>query len=294
MTEKPASEAVSFDAQIVLRPRTIDETLDLALRYLRNSARDFGKIIALTVGIASAITVLIGVFFELTFWQRAVVAIWMSPFVEQTITVYGGRHLFTSGTRMMPAVKVIAKRLPRVAFTSLLLSAPWVPVLWTEFKNNEVMGVCGLIGTFWPFLVASQAYRSEVSLLEQLSMKRAAQRTKTLITYRFARALALVVLNTLIRVGIAYSFELLVGFALGFMLQFGDVGDALAGWPGIIGYLLAGPYVALVRMFDYVDARTRREGWDIQVRFNAILQDMRDADAKKLGGSMKNDGAKAA
>jgi hypothetical protein len=288
------TEAVSFDAQIVLRPRTIDETLDLALRYLRHSARDFTKVVALTVGIATAITVLISVFFDLGFYQRAVIAIWLSPFVEQVITVYGGRHLFTSGTRMMPAVKVIAKRLPRVAFTSALLSLPWIPVLWDGFQSKELIGVCALVGTFWPFLIASQAYRSEVSLLEQLSMKRAGQRTKTLITYRFARALALVILNTIIRLGFAGLFELMIGFTLGFLLQFGDVGDALAGWPAILGYLFAGPYVALVRMFDYVDARTRREGWDIQVRFNAIVQNARDADAKKLGGGLKNDGARAA
>src|SRR5262249_50480066 len=133
-------------------------------------------------------------------------------------------------------------------------------------------------------LIASQAYRAEVSLLEQLPMKRAGQRTKTLITYRFARALGMLIVSTIVRAAVAAGLELTIDFLLGMVLQFGNVSDSIGGWPSLVGYLLAGPYIAVVRMFDYVDARTRREGWDIQVRFNAIAQDAREAEEKKLGG----------
>ena len=34
--------AVSFEARIVLRPRSLDETLDLALAYFRAAGRDHG------------------------------------------------------------------------------------------------------------------------------------------------------------------------------------------------------------------------------------------------------------
>jgi hypothetical protein len=71
---------------------------------------------------------------------------------------------------------------------------------------------------------------------------------------------------------------------VGMVLQFGNFSEAIGGWAAMIGYLLAGPYTAIARMFDYVDARTRREGWDIQIRFNAIAQGVRDAAEKKLGG----------
>ena len=82
---------------------------------------------------------------------------------------------------------------------------------------------------------------------------------------------------------VAFVVWVTVMFVLGFVLQFGDVAEALGAWPALVGYLLAGPYVAIARMFDYVDARTQREGWDIQVRFNAIAQAAREAEAKKLG-----------
>ena len=71
-------------------------------------------------------------------------------------------------------------------------------------------------------------------------------------------------------------------FLIEFVLQFQGVPDSVAYWAGIGGYVLSGPYVALVRLFDYVDARTRREGWDIQVRFNAIAQKSREERANSL------------
>ena len=37
----------------------------------------------------------------------------------------------------------------------------------------------------------------------------------------------------------------------------------------MIGYLSVAPVIALARLLDYVDTRTRLEGWDIQVRFKA-------------------------
>lgn len=285
MSETQAkAESVSFNARIVLRPRTLDETLDLALTYMRLSAKDFGKLIALTVGVASAILIAVGVIFDLTFWQRLAVAMWMSPFVEQMVTVYGGRHLFMNEPKKRYAVGAILRRFPRVLFTSVVLTLPWTPMLLTNFKEPAWIGVGATIGIFWPFLIASQAYRSEVSLLEQLPMKRAGQRTKTLITYRFARALGTLIVATIVRAAVGAGLELTIDFLLGMVLQFGNVSEAIGGWPALVGYLLAGPYIAIVRMFDYVDARTRREGWDIQVRFNAIAQDAREAQEKKLGG----------
>lgn len=278
---------VSFDARVVLRPRSLDETLDLAITYLRLSAKDFGKLIAVVAGVASAILIGVGIAFDLTVWQRLAVAMWLSPFVEQIVTVYGGRHLFQSEPRIRPAIATIMKRFPRVLFTSAILTLPWTPMLMTNLDEPVTIGIGATIGCLWPFLVASQAYRSEVSLLEQLSVKRAGQRTKTLIAFRYARALGMIVASAVVRLSVAIAVEMTVAFVLGMVLQFGNVSDAIGWWPAAVGYLLAGPYLAIARMFDYVDARTRREGWDIQVRFNAIAQAAREAEEKKLGGGIR-------
>src|SRR5262249_4133402 len=40
----------------------------------------------------------------------------------------------------------------------------------------------------------------------------------------------------------------------------------------VLGALLAVPVVAAVRFLGYVDLRTRKEGWDIQLRFVALAE----------------------
>ena len=79
--------------------------------------------------------------------------------------------------------------------------------------------------------------------------------------------LGLVVAQTIVRALFVLSVMFGTSFLIEFVLQFQGVPDAVEYWAGIGGFILSGPYVALVRLFDYVDARTRREGWDIQVRF---------------------------
>ena len=69
-------------------------------------------------------------------------------------------------------------------------------------------------------------------------------------------------------------------------MQLGSPLDTLwdngGSWASIAGFLLAAPFVALARLFDYVDARTRLEGWDIQVRFKAIATRAKEERARSL------------
>jgi hypothetical protein len=136
--------------------------------------------------------------------------------------------------------------------------------------------------TFWPFIMASHVYLGEAAFLEQLPTGRAMKRARILVTYRFGRALGLVVAQTMVRALFVLAVMFGTTFLIEFVLQFQGVPDAVSYWAGIGGYVLSGPYVALVRLFDYVDARTRREGWDIQVRFNAIAQRAREERANRL------------
>src|SRR5262249_40877626 len=38
----------------------------------------------------------------------------------------------------------------------------------------------------------------------------------------------------------------------------------------LVGFFLSIPYVASARFLKYTDIRTRKEGWDIQLKFTAI------------------------
>lgn len=274
--------ATSFDPRIVLRPRSLDETLDLALAYLRSSPGEFTRLLLVLILPASAVIIGLSVALELRAAQRLCAAIMLSPFLERIVTIYAGKHIFRNDPQIGVAIEGSLARLPLTLLSATIIATPWVPMLVTHFDEPGWIGFAALLGSFWPLVLASWAYLGEVAHLEALDLSRAMKRTRVLIAYRFARALGLVIMSGIIRLLVAGGAELTTEFSLGFVLQFGDVSQAIGGYPAVVGYLLAGGYVALARMFDYVDARTRREGWDIQVRFHAIAQRARESAANHL------------
>ncbi|MCK6549360.1 hypothetical protein L6R52_26190 [Myxococcota bacterium] len=278
-----SDRGTSFDPRIVLRPRTLDETLDLALAYLRDAFGDFAKLAALLTIVGGLACVGLYVALDLNKdWGPIAAVLVVAPILDRIVTVYGGRHLFQNDPRITQAIVAVLKRLPLAVVSAVLVTLPWTPMLLTGFEDTGWTGGGALVLTFWPFLLAPHAYLGEVAHLEQLSALKAAKRSRVLVAYRYGRALGLVLVTGAIRVFLALSIDLTTEFVLGFVLQFGEVADVIGPWAAVAGYLLAGPYVAMVRMFDYVDARTRREGWDIQVRFNAIAQRARDEEARRL------------
>lgn len=276
-----AARGSSFDARIALRPRALDETLDLALAYCRSSLGDFAKLFLTLTTIGGALVIAASIVFDLDLYGRCAVVILISPLLERVVTVFSGRHIFRNEPSIGRSALEVLRRLPLLVIVAIGVGAPLTPMLLTGVEDETWIGVAGVFGSFWPFLLASYAYFSEVALLEQLPVGRAARRTRVLGAHRFGRGLGLVIIGGLIRVLIAGATELTARFTLGFLLQFGNVGDAIGGWPAVLGYLLAGQYLSVARIFDYVDARTRREGWDIQVRFNAIAERAREAEARR-------------
>lgn len=272
----------SFDPRIVLRPRALDETLDLALAYMRASPREFSRLFLLLTGPASAVLIGLSVALELRTTQRLCAAIILSPFLERVVTVYAGKHIFRNDPQIGAAIEGSLARLPLTFLSATMIAIPWVPMLVTNFDEPGWIGFAALLGSFWPLVLASWVYLGEVVHLEGLDLSRAMKRARVLIAFRFARALGLVIMSGIVRLLAAGGAELTTEFGLGFVLQFGDVSEAIGGYPAIVGYLFAGSYIALARMFDYVDARTRREGWDIQVRFHAIEQRARESEANRL------------
>jgi hypothetical protein len=272
--------STSFEPRIVLRPRSLDETFDLALAYLRVSARDFWKIfLLLTLG---SLAIIVGAAYalDLDWWQRCGVALIVVPIMERMVTVYAGRHLFQNVAGKRAAVLAVLKRLPLVGIWTVFTMGP-VLVMLIDVENTGLLVLGIFCLTFWPFILASHLFLGEAAFLEQLDVGKAMKRARILVTYRFGRALGMVVATTFVRA----LFVVCVTFGstfLMFVLQLQDAPESISYWAGIGGFVVSGPYLALVRLFDYVDARTRREGWDIQVRFNAIAQRAREEKASSL------------
>jgi hypothetical protein len=269
-----ADEGVSFDARVVLRPRSLDESLDLALAYGREHRGDFLRLAAFLLVPAIALVAAARVGWDLTWAETWAVVFVVAPLLERSVITFAGRHLFGNEPRIAGAVGAAFRRPFSALFAALMIPLPWLPVLLTNFDNELLIGLGVMAVVFWPFLLAWFLYCSVVLVLEGVKLGALLRRAGLLISYRYGRAIGFVIFTTAIRVLAVFSFDLTARFVVTFVLQLGEPLDTLTdnggSWAAVFGYLAIAPYVALARLFDYVDARTRLEGWDIQVRFKAI------------------------
>ena len=276
-----SDRGISFDPRIALRPRSLDETYDLALRYVRCSSRDFVPLYAVTVLPALGIVILAALFFELSWGPRTALAVVLTTLLERIVTVFAGGHLFRSPSGIGGAVKALLPRLPLVLSSAVLVPLPLVLMFASGFEDGAAFGFGALLAVAWFFVLPSLLHLGEVAHLERLSFGRALPRTRVLLGHRYGRAIGALVFTGLIRGLFVVGAFFGLYFTMAFLLQFEASQTVVWEWASVAGYLASGPYVAVARLFDYVDARTRREGWDIQVRFNAIAQQAEE-DAKRI------------
>lgn len=280
------SEGVSFEARVVLRPRSIDEVLDLALAYTRIFRRDLLRVALSLIVPALALIVFLHRWLELDWWRTWAVALVLAPLIERATIAYAGRHLFGNQPRLRSGLAQGFRRPILALVAAALIPLPWVPMLLTAFEEGVWVGLSVLVLVFWPFALAWSLYFSVVVVLEGLPLGPALKRAGVLISYRYGRALGFIALSAFLRVLFAVVAELGAAFVVSFLLQLGSPLDTLwengGSWAAISGFLLAAPFVALARLFDYVDARTRLEGWDIQVRFKAIATRAKEERARSL------------
>ncbi len=101
---------------------------------------------------------------------------------------------------------------------------------------------------------------------------------------RGAQAFGLLVLLLAGQLGAVLICEILGQSLLDDVLQLGEpLGAAFSdgGSPFALAGLLASvPFVSTARFLQYIDTRTRADGWDIQVRFLAV--NAKDAEERRL------------
>lgn len=265
--------SVSFDPRVVLRPRTLDEVFDLAMAYGRTYRRDFLRLTLILFVPAFLLTGALKIGLELNWAKTWAITLVLATLIERVTIAYAGRHLFGNAPSIPRAIAGAMRRPISTVFSALLIPLPLLIGLLDDFSELSI-GFGVMIGMFWPFALAWTIYLSIVLNLEALPFGKGTKRSALLVSYRFGRAIGFVATTGTIRVLAAVLGDLGCGFLVGFLLQLGEPLDVLfqdgGSWASIAGYYLIAPYCAVARLFDYVDARTRLEGWDIQVRFKAI------------------------
>ncbi len=245
------------DARIVLRPRGLSDMLDLALRAcLTVQRRLFVQLSALTL-VPLALAMIAAHRWLHTRWFLLYgVAIVLAAPLSGLYTIAAGQLLFAEAVTVGEVFRRWGRRLP-----SLL----GMLFLWR---------VLLLVPVFSYLLVLQRPFVYEATLLEGASPGHAYVRAGQLAARQPGKTFGLGFFLAVAPLAVAVYGQLLVTSTLeyAFMLP------APAAWAEgntpflMLGALFAMPYVACARLIGYLDARTRTEGWDVQLRFAAVMQ----------------------
>ena len=245
-------------ARVVLRQRSLADTLDLALPFCLANKRPLAVLSALTLAPIAALLAYLRIAKQ---WHWA--GLWLlcaaaSLLVEGVFTVALGELLFKppAEARTRSFVGRFLRRLPALVFAIAM---------------REVM----VFGTIF-IMAPGTLFVTEAMLLEGASFGKALSRSRALARHRGGTCFAIWVVRLFLPVLGAVALDLLLNGLCGYVLQLGRPTGSL--WDGggsgfsVLGALLAVPLGAAMRFLGYVDLRTRKEGWDIQLRFVALAE----------------------
>ena len=245
---------------IALRRRTMLETCDLALAFVRRAFRPYFTLWVTAVGLPG-----FGLYAwhraaELPwFWTWALLLAWIS-FTQGLFTLLGAELLFASQAS------------PRRVFARFVANLGGYLV--AMIGSRLAFGLLAVTVLFMPRGFAGSALVPEVVLLEGLRGGAALRRARRLGT-TLARSMSALGLTTLVGLFTAAVLADELGGALvEFVLSLGSPRETLfedGGSPyALFGVLAAAPLFVTARLLSYVDGRAEQDGWDIQLRFQAL------------------------
>jgi hypothetical protein len=250
-------------ARITLRPRTLTDVLDLAVPFCLAVRRPLGMLafaaLAPIAALAAYLRLGRGVSWPLV-WLFVLP---LSFFVEGIFTIAFAEALFEEP----PAVgarRVLGDFARRLA-----------PYLVAHLVRQVLVIVSVAVILLVPF-AAGLLFVGESVLLERVTPRAALSRSRALARYRGFFCFGLWAFTLLLPVVGAVGGELVGSSVLGVVLQLGaPLGDLWTNGGSacaLAGVLLAAPVGAAARFLGYIDLRTRKEGWDIQLRFSALAE----------------------
>ena len=125
-----------------------------------------------------------------------------------------------------------------------------------------------------PFGAARLLFVREAVLLEGARPFESVGRSYRLVKRQLGSCLGMSFATLAVPAAFAVGAELLGDALVRVVLQlgrpFGQLFEQGGSGYALLGFFLAVPVTAAARFLKYIDVRTRKEGWDIQVRFTAL------------------------
>jgi hypothetical protein len=251
-----------LEARVALRPRGMSDVVDLAAPFCIANRRLLAPLALLTTAVGGGICLACRLRFGWS-WTSVwllVAAYWL--LANGLFTLAAGELLFRrpEDIRVRAVLGRFLRRLP------VLVGAKLVHVI--------VLGLCAAFLAPLPILGARLFFVSEAVLLETGSPLASLARSSRLVLFRslpcLGLSLACLCAPCLFAVAADLLGETLVNFVFEMGRPFGSLWSDGGSAYAVAGALLSAPFVASASFLGYIDMRTRKEGWDIQLRFMAL------------------------
>jgi hypothetical protein len=260
------------EARVAFRPRSIAETFDLALRWVPA----VGGMLYLKLGLILLLPAAIGCWLLRHFAGFDWVSVW---------AIAIGTGMALQGFFTIAASRLMFERDVTVRAVVLQFRGRMWSYLGALFVSRFMIavGVLTVFGIFW--LWPRSAFVHEASLLEGHGAIASGQRAAAFTARQYGNVFILG-LGQLVALFAFIAIADSVGYVLfDLVLQIGRPFESLWARGGsltaLLGFFAAIPFLTSVRFMHYIDGRTRRDGWDIQLAFLAVQ--MADENARREG-----------
>jgi hypothetical protein len=252
-------------ARVVLRQRSLADSLDLALPFCLANKRPLGVLSLVMLGPIAALLAYLRI---ARHWQ------WLSIWL-----VYAGAALLVGGVFTVALGVLLFKPPAEVRVRSFVgrYFRRFPAIVVSVVLRQVVLAASAVVLIAPAFFVAPPSiFVPEALLLEGATLGRALTRSRALARNRLGMCIGIWMAALLLPALGAVAMDVICNAVVGMVLQLGQPTGELFenGGSGfaVLGALLAVPLAAAVRFLGYVDLRTRKEGWDIQLRFVALAE----------------------
>ena len=262
------------EARIAFRPRTLAETFDLALRWVPAVGGRLYLVLGLLFLLPAAIACYLLVALAELHWVAVwCVAIMLGMVLQGVFTIAASRLMFERDVTARSIASQFVRKLPSY--------------LAALFITRVVSGLGALTVLALPWLWAMGAFVHEASLLEGHGAVAAVRRASAFTSRQYGNVILMGTGQLLAVFAFIASTDQVGYVLLEFVLQvgrpFGSLFDEGGSAGALIGFFAAIPFLTAVRFLMYIDGRTRRDGWDIQLAFLSVV--LADERVRKEAGA---------
>ena len=251
-----------LEARVALRPRSLSDVLDLAGPFCLANRRLFAPLAFWLVAVGALLALLCR---SQAGWSWPAVWLLLAGYLMLSggvYTVAAGELLFHDPAELR--VRTVLARFGR----------RFVAFLVARLVHAGALALSAAVLVPLPMVAARLFFFGEAVLLESATPLHSLSRSSRLVLHRSGPCFGLAVAALVAPVLFAVGADLVGNTLVDLVLQMGQPAGSL--WSGggsgyaVVGALLSAPFVASASCLGYIDLRTRKEGWDIQLRFMAL------------------------